>query len=252
MATASISVALMPRATAEEATSWPIRPAPTIAMCSLVASACSSRIASSSVRRTWTFSRPASAGIITGFAPVAISSRSKREVVEAGDAACPCAARRRGRRARRPAAGSGPAARRPGTALDSGGRSYGACGSAPNIVIGPSWPFARSASAQRCAARPAPTRTILMRSLPSSRARCGAPASSCEPRDEQRDRRDGGGEHERAQPGRAGVGPRAERVDQPEDVDDRGGAVEVAPALAADPAAGVVGQARARRRGSRR
>ena len=55
--------------------------------------------------------------------------------------------------------------------------------------------------------------------------------------------RDGGGEHERAQPGGAGVRARSEGVDEAEDVDDRRGAVELAPALAADPLAGVEGEA---------
>ena len=65
--------------------------------------------------------------------------------------------------------------------------------------------------------------------------------------DEEGDGRDGGGEHERAQPGGLGVRARAERVDQAEDVDERRRAVQLAPALAADPAAGV--EAQAERRG---
>jgi len=81
----------------------------------------------------------------------------------------PCAAQNPGLRSARPAAARLPTR----SSFDSAGRSYGGCGSSPTTRIRPSYPSARSTSAQRAPARPAPTiRMSVCSTVIGRRCRC--------------------------------------------------------------------------------
>ena len=181
---ASISVVLMPRAVAAEATSWPISPAPTIATCSRGASArragarrracagCGALLEAGERRSAGRRSRSAggrTASVVAGSSSTRAScSRTSRVVGPQLDV---------GRRAtRRELAAALAGEDRPSRA--AGGRTARAA-RRRTCAIGPSWPFARSASAQRWAARPGADEDDPHAVAPFIAGACAAPASSC-------------------------------------------------------------------------
>ncbi len=178
---ASTTVTSQPACRAAVATSAPIQPAPTSTRRSPGRSRARSASASSRVCSRWARSAP---GRTRGSEPVAISSASYR-TSPASVCRVPAV----------PGPGVSPVARRPvssstsscpksrsravlsvlpsRTSLESGGRSYGACGSSPTSVIRPSQPSRRSTAAHCAPASPAPTTT--------TRSVCPVPLSSATP-----------------------------------------------------------------------
>ena len=147
----SATVTARPSSRQTEATSEPMNPAPTTSTRpGPAASACRSRAASSRVRSVNTPSSAASAGLNQGRArtPVAISSRSYADLARRRPGAPAWSARSSPVAATpsRQSASTRPQARQLvwsagthpcSTCLDSGGRSYGSCGSSPMMVRRP-------------------------------------------------------------------------------------------------------------------
>ncbi|CAB4995572.1 unannotated protein [freshwater metagenome] len=178
---ASTIVTSMPRPRAVAATSAPMNPAPmTTTLRGAASNAERNARASSMVRNVKTPARPSVPGNRRGVDPVAMSNPSTTDDVPSSrlrvrddrsnaSARTPSfSSRPRPSSASPPMSESRPSSQPPArNCFDSGGRSYGAWGSSPMSVIGPSNPSRRNVSAARMPASDAPTMVTAPRVIAS-------------------------------------------------------------------------------------